>query len=501
MHFKTKIRIDRPYSSSNKNTTISFSLESDRGRVINCAAFRRLQQKTQVFPLERNAAVRSRLTHSLEVQQNGRYLAKEIVNKLKIKNFECLTYTDGELIDLSESLVTLSEMACLMHDIGNPAFGHFGEAAINDWFKRYLLQHQQYCLDTKNAFNVSSSGEQKALSIESQLLLDICSFEGNAQAIRIINTLSSLNLTYSQAASILKYTRCATVRKSDIEKGYTYLKKKVGYYYSERDFVVNMCDKLEIPLGNRHPVAYIMEAADDIAYCIADIEDAVEKGILDLDKFISEINEEYLNQLNEFKLRSNTTFLSEKLEKVANKAKNNPSNIESDFFIKLRVELLHPLVRHARDRFIDNLPTVFDGSFNQSLLEDNSHLHAVAESLKVVARKHVFSDQEVEQLELQGYKITSGILDEYKRVLDLTPEDFKSALENPKSHPIESRLLNRISPKFINIYKQAIANLKYEEKKQPIFEYYYRCRLIQDFISGMTDQFAYDTYRALNVKD
>lgn len=503
MHFKTKISRNRQFNTSG---SVASSLESDRGRIINCAALRRLQQKTQVFPLERNAAVRSRLTHSLEVQQNGRFIAKKIINKLKEQDdFFTYTNTSGKLVDLSESLITLSEMACLMHDIGNPAFGHFGEAAINDWFKRYLKQHHLYSLSTKEAFDkdkeTSGTKTQKELSTQSQLLLDICSFEGNAQAIRIINTLSSLNLTYSQAASILKYTRCATVPKYDVEDDFSYLKKKVGYYFSEKEFVADMCDKLEIPLGNRHPVAYIMEAADDIAYCLADIEDAVEKGILSLTKFETEIKSEYSKILNQFQLQTETDYLASKLQEVLKQNKGNQFNIESDFFIRLRVALLHPLVEHASERFLNNLEPIFNGSFNQSLLEDKSHLHAVAESLKVVARKHVFSAQEVEQLELQGYKITSGILDEYKRVLDLTPEDFKSTLENPKSHPIESRLLNRISPKFINIYKQAIANLKDEEKKQPIFEYYYRCRLIQDFISGMTDQFAYDTYRTLNVKD
>lgn len=503
MHFKTKINRNRQFNTSG---SIASSLESDRGRIINCAALRRLQQKTQVFPLERNAAVRSRLTHSLEVQQNGRFIAKKIINKLKEQDdFFTYTNSNGKLIDLSESLITLSEMACLMHDIGNPAFGHFGEAAINDWFKRYLLQHPEYSCSIKEAFdkNQETSGviNKKELSIKSQLLLDICSFEGNAQAIRIINTLSSLNLTYSQAASILKYTRCATTPKNNIEDSFSYLQKKVGYYYSEREFVADMCDKLEISIGNRHPVAYIMEAADDIAYCLADIEDAVEKGILSLEKFETEIKSEYSKILNEFQLQIESNFLSSKLDDVLNQNKSNQYNNESDFFIRLRVALLHPLVEHASERFLNNFEAIFNGSFNESLLEDKSHLHAVAESLKVVARKHVFSNPEVEQLELQGYKITSGILDEYKRVLDLSSKDFKLALEKPKSLPIESRLLNRISPKFINIYKQAIANLKYEENKEPIFEYYYRCRLIQDFISGMTDQFAYDTYRTLNVKD
>ena len=135
--FRNKIHWRRRYRSPQGVETereILRVFESDRGRIINSPAIRRLQQKTQVFPLERNAAVRTRLTHSLEVQQVGRYIAKEVLSRLKEqKLLEC--YGLDELSGPFESVV---EMACLMHDIGNPPFGHFGEAAINDWFSKRL---------------------------------------------------------------------------------------------------------------------------------------------------------------------------------------------------------------------------------------------------------------------------------------------------------------------------------------------------------------------------
>lgn len=190
-------------------------------------------KKTQVFPLERNAAVRSRLTHSLEVQQNGRYIAKKIVDALVQQGRQdLLQYEDknGQQVGLSECLVTLSEMACLMHDIGNPAFGHFGEAAINDWFKRYLSQHQRFAKSARAALrygsNKSKASDLAVLNQEMELLLDICSFEGNAQAIRVIHTLSRLNLTYSQCATVMKYTRCATTPKSTVATDKSYLQKE-----------------------------------------------------------------------------------------------------------------------------------------------------------------------------------------------------------------------------------------------------------------------------------
>ncbi len=140
MNFKHKISRQRPYgkaeaglrASDGSLDAVLDQLESDRGRIINSAAVRRLQQKTQVFPLERNAAVRSRLTHSLEVQQTGRFIVRTLYKQLGHRAAEF--GLDG----LEPALQSLVEMTCLMHDIGNPPFGHFGEYAIGEWFERNL---------------------------------------------------------------------------------------------------------------------------------------------------------------------------------------------------------------------------------------------------------------------------------------------------------------------------------------------------------------------------
>ncbi|KZN69218.1 dGTPase [Pseudoalteromonas luteoviolacea] len=490
MDFSIKINAKRPYK---ENDNLFVSIESDRGRIINCAALRRLQQKTQVFPLERNAAVRSRLTHSLEVQQNGRFIAQSIINELT-------QATDQTpLIDAEQSnaLVSLVEMACIMHDIGNPAFGHFGEAAISDWFSNYFSTHPVYAPIYSQSYGCDSDEKNFIL----RLIKDLCHFEGNAQAIRIVRTLSNLNLTYCQTAAILKYTRCGVEEKPLQDDDKSYLKKKVGYFYSEQSFVKELCDKLDITLGNRHPLSYIMEAADDIAYCLADIEDAVEKGLLSVEAVNRLLTDEYAKQLNGLNVSLHSDFIETACCKALARAQANPENYANEFFIYLRVELIHPLVKHATQRFIDNIDAIYHGRFNAALLEDNSYLHAVTKALKQVAIKHVFCHKEVEELELQGYKITAGILNEYQRLLDLKQAQFSDLLQNGRHYPIEVRLLKRISGQFIGAYNKAIKQLTNEQRSQPIYEFYYRCRLIQDFISGMTDQLAYDTYRALLVID
>lgn len=456
--------------------------ESDRGRIINSAAIRRLQQKTQVFPLERNSAVRSRLTHSLEVQQVGRFIVRTI-----FELYSKLSSEKQHLIGLGSferKLETLVEMACLMHDIGNPPFGHFGEGALTEWFTQHI---EELC-------------ELSQSDLTEELILDVSHFEGNAQGIRLISSLLDLNLTYSQAAGILKYTRCGTSKKPNKAAEDYYVKKKVGYYFSEKKYVEDLCAKTRTRIGNRHLVSYIMEAADDISYCIADLEDALEKSILDqvqLSKLIKDAFENNLineNSNEELRLSERNDEIAEirkKLEGLENKAKGD----RASFLIQFRVALIHPLVEHAATRFIENINKVYDGELYESLLEDDSPAHALTEALKKVARDYVFCDQEVEERELQGYVIIAGLLDCYKPLLAMTSDQFLATYHQDKSSNLLCRrLIKKLPDKHIKAYRKA-------SKHEPTLEFYYRCRLIQDYISGMTDQFAYDEYRMLTISD
>ena len=457
-----------------------FSFESDRGRIINSAAVRRLQQKTQVFPLERNSAVRSRLTHSLEVQQVGRFIVQKIIGTLGKKEL-LETY---KLNGLERCLESLVEMSCLLHDVGNPPFGHFGEQAINDWFE----QNFDAMLPLSNRIKLTVSDELKK---------DICHFEGNAQAIRLIHSLLQLNLTYSQVAGILKYTRCGTEDKPEKDDEFSYVKKKVGYYYSEKEYVETLCKTLDMQVGCRHPASYIMEAADDISYCIADIEDAVEKDILDVEKLCVVLLEESKLILANFGLDEQDQTFEKIINKALDKYREDGMCQVSEFFVSLRVNVLHPLATHATERFIANIEDIYTGSFNAALLEDKSVAHAISETLKNVAFKYVFCDKEVESRELQGYKVLSGLLDVYKPLLSLNRTDFESVKQQEKSaRLLDKRLFKKLPNKHLRAYDAVINENSTDED-----EYYYRCRLFQDYISGMTDQFAYDEYRALMISD
>ena len=484
--FSSKISAQRPFGNAPlglNSAQLQRAFESDRGRIINSAAIRRLQQKTQVFPLEKNAAVRSRLTHSMEVQQVGRFIVQSIFAKLTVSEQQ-----QYGLTGLERCIESLVEMSCLMHDIGNPAFGHFGEHAINQWFETHLLP----LASTANR----DTETEHLFAKRPELALDLQQFEGNAQAIRLIHSLLNLNLTFSQAAGILKYTRPGTLNKQAVTADKNYLMKKVGYYFSETAYIEKLSAHLNIAPGCRYPLSYIMEAADDISYCLADIEDAVEKGILSTAQ-LSELLTTTYKEVLFYKFNVQDQNALDTMKGYIDRAKSSQS-----YFISLRVSLSHPMVQHATEQFIENIEAIFQGSYNNALLEDKSRYHAITETLKQIAIKYVFSHREVEKLELQGYRIISGLLDFYKPLLALDSQTFSKVLANKKDAPlIAKHLAKKLPEKHITTYQRALALLNTAQADYSTLEYYHRCRLIQDYISGMTDHFAYDEYRSLMVID
>lgn len=487
----------RPLEDPSK-TAVQASFESDRGRILNSAAIRRLQQKTQVFPLERNAAVRSRLTHSLEVQQVGRYITQLIFQTLPNEALE-----EYKLAGLERQIESIVEMSCLMHDVGNPPFGHFGEQAINDWFSRNLL-----------SLVMNTEGEPR-IDLPDPIQQDLTNFEGNAQAIRLVHTLLGLNLTYSQVSGVFKYTRRGDQSppkeqpNNDQLKPFDYLMKKVGYYLSEHRYIESLKSVLSMEPHCRSPFSYIMEAADDISYGIADIEDAVEKGIITIGQLKEVLVAEYKQLATKFGLADNSTM--QQVVDIAYESASKADNCaDSHFFITLRVEVNQRLPQHACKQFIDNIEEVFYGTFNRALIEDKSENHALVKTLKNVAKNYAFCDPEVEKSELQGYRIITGLLEAYKPLLLLDHDTFTNIEDAPL---YERRLYKKLPNKHLRAYEIAMQTLEEEKGKvldnaylpyefdNEVWEFYFRVRLIQDYISGMTDQYAFDEYRALNVLD
>ncbi len=473
-NYKIKLTTHREFYPSEN---LDWSIESDRGRIISSPAFRRLQKRTQVFALELNAAVRSRLTHSLEVSQTARFIAKTIIKK----------FNNKELKELENAFISTSEMASLLHDIGNPPFGHFGETAINEWISKKAIKHL-------NTLVLEES------TLKTDLIKDLSNYDGNAQAIRIVHKLQRLNLSYTQTASIIKYTRGAFEDKIKNDK-LSYLKKKAGFYYSEKDFVDKISKTLDIKKGHRFPLTYIMESADDISYLSADIEDAVDKDILTLDKIYELIKIES-KKVNE-KYNTTQTMLLDIVEKNYHKAKSKEDEpYQFNMFLTLtRAQLIFKLVDYVSDLYIEHHDDIFNGSFNSALLEfDKSHECAQAiEVLQKISVEHIYSNKQVQSLELKGYAIIQGLFNIYEPLLKLTFQEFSLLVENKRIDClICQNLLARLSKKHVVAYKKSIVELK-KDQNYALLEWYYRTRLIIDYISGMTDDYALHEYQTLSA--
>ncbi|MCT7569687.1 dGTPase [Aliarcobacter butzleri] len=474
--YKEKFILDREFYPSKD---IEITVESDRGRIFSSSAFRRLQKRTQVFALELNASIRSRLTHSMEVSQNARFIARTILAELKKEGLEKFGLDEFE-----NAFISTSEMTSLLHDIGNPPFGHFAEETINKWLKMNVLP----ILDK---FEVSTN---ELKNLKELISKDICNYDGNAQAIRIITKLQRLNLSYFQIISVLKYTRGAFEEKHPKEENLSYLKKKPGFYFSEKDLVEKIQKSLKIEAGHRFPITYIMEAADDISYLTADLEDSVKKGILSLDEVYNIIKKECQKEKEEFLLGI--------IEKQYEKAKSSEEPYQFNmFFTFLRVGLVTNFVNYVSKVFVQNHEAIFKGSFNYALLEfdKQSEYYKTLKILQDISTKYIYQNTEVQTLELQAYTIINSLFEIYKPLLELDEVDFSKLLKDEKIDCfISRRLIKRISKKQIVAYKNDIEKLdKQNLQEYKILEFYFRVRLIIDYISGMTDDFALEEYKVL----
>lgn len=433
---------------------------SDRSRILYSSSFRRLQQKAQVFSLEPNSSVRTRLTHSLEVSDLGRTLANRIAYRLSENNL-----LDTEKIP---DVVAIVENACLLHDIGNPPFGHFGEIAIRDWANTSAL----------NSLPREISRHDPLLN---HLMSDFREFDGNPQGFRTITKLHteydeySFNLTYATLLCTLKYSRAAGEEKGPG------IMKKAGYFQSEKDVVEKICSESKIKLHHRYPFTYIMEAADDIAYCMSDIADGIEKRILTASVFIEELEKAW-----------KTEYPNEKFPV------DLPDTSNIQFGRDISVPWSQKAMEETVDNFFENEEGIFAGTVD-SLISINKPMGRVLETIKNVSKKILYTSFEAESIELTGYAVITGILENYERVLKLPCDVFWKMVNDEKTDntEIERRLLNRLGKRYISAYRYAVEKLDAEQHEHTLKEWWLRVHLLVDHVSGMTDEFALETYQML----
>ena len=437
-----------------------FGVEQDRLKIAMCAPSRRLQQKTQVFPLDVKAASRNRLTHSLEVAEYTRLIAYELVNQVKEVN----------LLQILSPIVSCLHNAAILHDIGNPPFGHFGESLIREWLKKTVK---------------SEHVKAEITDFEKD---DLLTFNGNAQGLRLVHSIQKLNLTLGQYASVIKVPY--TIKELLLGKGkgesgngiqgdfYSWSYSNAGVFLSEKhllDAIREGCDR-----DTRHPFATIIEYSDDLAYVLADLEDAFDRNMVNkhmvirLCERISEYPElsELQTHLDPDKIRS--LFKQGKTEAL--------------FYLREVISYFY--IRDFCAAIANNLEQFLNTGEPDFSFGDYPGITAL-KMLKDFEYTAVYNHFEVQTLDLSGASYIRGLFSAYETLLTQSPEDFAKELVAAGGDPFCMRIASRISRSHKIAYTEACQENSFSEM-------YLRIRLLVDYISGMTDTFAASEYRVLN---
>jgi len=421
------------------------TFQRDYDRLIFSSPFRRLQNKTQVFPLPGSVFVHNRLTHSLEVASVGRSLGYNIGNAITALP-ECRSMDERSIDFYNNQLGNVIAAACLAHDIGNPPFGHAGESAISSYFKK-----------NPSIGNGLTEAEWA----------DLTNFEGNANALRVMahrfngRRDGGFCLTYSTLVSFIKYP-CASnaMNKEKLSS------KKYGFFQSEQEIFrvlaqhFNLKEHRDEPMAYaRHPFVYLVEAADDICYRIIDLEDAHRLGIVDYTTAI-----EIFMELNvALKGMKNIDRIQKGMSQVAEYDKNEK-------LAYLRAITINNLVSASADAFLSNRQSILEGYHEESLLDGIiSEAKTVLDKLETLSIEKIYNHPSSVEVEVAGYKVLGGLLAE-----------FVPATLHPDSY---------YAKKLITLIPQ-----QYHYKGDNPYQ---RIQVAVDFVSGMTDLYAIELYRKL----
>lgn len=409
----------------------------DYDRLIFSAPFRRMQNKTQVFPLPGSIFVHNRLTHSLEVASVGMSLGNDVAH--------CVMKTRPELADtLFTQIGTIVSTACLAHDMGNPPFGHSGEKAIQTFF-------------------TEGKGTYLKDRLSPELWNDITHFEGNANAFRLLahrfkgRRDGGFVMTYTTLASIVKYPFASALA----EKGHG----KFGFFSTEADIFCRIADDLGIIRKSvdgcpaeyaRHPLVYLVEAADDICYEIMDIEDAHKLKIVTYEEtkrlfldFFDEMGQNHIMQ------RIHDEEITDDNEKV----------------IYMRACVINALERACVDAFMRHEDEIMRGEFSGSLIDSiDDRLVKAYHNCTELSKKRIYKSKPVLDVELSGFKIMDSLM-----------EVMTEAAVNPQRF-YSRQLISRVSSQY--------------DISAPDLET--RIMAVIDYISGMTDVYALDIYQKIN---
>ncbi|MCK6391627.1 MAG: dNTP triphosphohydrolase [Azonexus sp.] len=434
---------DRIGAGTAPGTPERTAFQQDYDRIVFTSAFRRMKDKTQVFPLSKSDYVRTRLTHSLEASCVGRSLGavvgREIIARHGLPEVE------------SGDFGAIVAAACLAHDIGNPPFGHAGEDAIREWFRSSGLLE-------RHAFTPA----QRA---------DFERYEGNAQGFRIVSRLQSpanpggLQLTSAVLATFTKYPRPSAVDVDlDGKSG-----KKFGFFQQDADNFARVArstglvERIPGTAWRRHPLAFLVEVADDTCYLIVDLEDAARLG------FVS--------------YRDAECLLGDLAGNSINGGRLDRLHDPKERLEYLRAKAIGRLLESAAAVFLENEEAILNGHFDEELLEQSPIAHPLQAVLKL-AKETIYTARPALEIETAGFEVLGALLALFTEAVEA-----RAGVPGTRFTTRERMLLKLLPAQFLG------------HGGEPDADPYVRLLQVADFVAGMTDSYAVDMYRKLKGFD
>lgn len=446
--------------------------EKDHDRLLFSTPVRRLADKTQVFPLERNDSVRNRLTHSHEVSNLARSIG------IRLLRTDATVFGDSD--EARSAAPVILATVGLAHDLGNPPFGHQGEVAIAGWFRDNDRLFDQFRPGTERS-------EPDFVPVPEEQRADFTRFEGNAQGLRLVsrlqNTLgtSGLNLTAATLAALMKYP----VASHEIDRGVPSARKH-GYFYSEEDVVEWIREQTGLRAGQRHPLTWVMEASDDIAYSVMDIEDAIKKGLISAEDVLAYLRGEFrvtdlgglINQLTDDFRRADEAVFS--LSRVR--------EIKATY---LRTRLIARLVSGASRTYLESKDSILGFGRVEPLLGCGTDASRLCAALKRFARVHAYNSADVLELECVGSRVIQQLMDAMWHAI--SERERFTELDSRRTDPRAGFVYSLISDSYRWHFER--------ESADRLTTRYKELQLLGDMISGMTDGYAMDLHRRIRRID
>jgi dGTPase len=494
------------------NTDKRTPAESDFGRVVFSPACRRLHDKTQVFPLTTNDNIHSRLTHSLEVMNMGMSFAIDLsMNPAFLKS------TGLNNIDVLRDVSAILKTSCLVHDIGNPPFGHFGEVVIQDYFKRLFkelkdkrhpiwkgIEFTDYLTKDERtkweSYKIEEANSGRKAYIENNLeeflsngcedwRMDYTEFDGNAEGFRILTRLQNvgdlygLNLTYGTLAATIKYPNTGKGDKTG-----RIGEHKHGVMFTERILLHDIAKACHLEIDGqyfRHPLAFLMEAADSICYLVMDIDDAIKKQWIEL------------KEIEELVQKCDEPDKSKIIDSYKQILAGNKSPRKK--WMSMRTAILGFLMKVAVMNFVDNLKRIEEGNFNHELINLKC---SISSRLQDFCKNRILSNRHINLLETTGRSVICGLFDEYVSFLFHPEKKFRD-----KAKVLLSRsILYTVIMEHIRDHRKEYGYKYGSATVDEVFDRFdlgdltveERFRIIRDYVAGMTDKFALNHYQELS---